>query len=162
MSETTVEALIEGGNATAAPPLGPALGPTGVNIGQVVSTINEKTKDFEGMEVPVTVKVDDDTSEYEVIIGTPPAPALIIEELGIEKGSGEPRDNPVADVTLDTVQKLSRMKQDSLTGKNVKKRMNEILGTCRGMGVTCEGKPADDVIKMINDGEYDDRIQEES
>ena len=88
MSETTVEALIEGGNATAAPPLGPALGPTGVNIGQVVSTINDKTKDFEGMEVPVTVKVDDDTSEYEVIIGTPPAPALIKEELGIEKGSG--------------------------------------------------------------------------
>jgi large subunit ribosomal protein L11 len=160
MSETTVESLIEGGKATAAPPLGPALGPLGVNIGQVVNDINEKTADFAGMQVPITVAVDDETKEYRIIVGTPPAAALIKKELDIPSGSGDPSDEMAADVTLAQVAKLSRMKQDSLTGKNTKKRMNEILGTCRGMGVTCEGKMANEVIAEINSGERDEEIEQ--
>lgn len=160
MADTSVEALIEGGKATAAPPLGPALGPTGVNIGQVIQDINNKTKDFAGMQVPVTVNVDTESKEYDIVIGTPPAASLIIEEAGIDGASGNPRDDIVADLSLEQVQKVSRMKQDSLTGKNVKKRMNEILGTCRGMGVTCEGKPADKIIAEINEGKHDERIEQ--
>ena len=159
MAETTVEALIEGGKATAAPPLGPALGPLGVNIGQVINDINERTADFSGMQVPVTVAVDNDTKEYEIRVGTPPAAALVIEEAGIDGASGNPRDDIVADLSLEQVKKVSRMKKDSLTGKNVKKRMNEILGTCRGMGVTCEGIPADQMIKEINEGKHDEAIE---
>ena len=74
MSEK-IEALVEGGKASAGPPLGPALGPLGVNIGEVINTINEKTKDFAGMQVPVTVIVDD-KKNFEIKVGTPPASAM--------------------------------------------------------------------------------------
>ena len=81
----TVDALVEGGKASAAPPLGPALGPLGVNIGQVVAEINKKTADFKGMQVPVKVIIDTDTKEFEIKIGTPPAAELIKQEAGIKK-----------------------------------------------------------------------------
>ena len=71
MAKETIEVLIEGGKATAAPPLGPALGPMGVNIGQVVSDINSKTQSFKGMQVPVKVIIDTDTKGYKISIGTP-------------------------------------------------------------------------------------------
>ena len=80
MAKETVDALITGGKATAAPPLGPALGPKGVNIGKVVADINTKTKDFAGMQVPVKVIIDTDTKEFEIKIGTPPASGLIKKE----------------------------------------------------------------------------------
>src|SRR3989344_4937513 len=87
MATQTVESLIEGGKATAAPPLGPALGPTGVNIGQVVSEINKKTADMKGMQVPVKVTIDTATKQFTIEIGTPPAAALIKKEAGVEKGT---------------------------------------------------------------------------
>ncbi|MBI3035213.1 50S ribosomal protein L11, partial [Candidatus Woesearchaeota archaeon] len=79
MTTQTVEALVEGGKATAAPPLGPALGPLGVNIGQIVSDINKKTSVFNGMQVPVKVIVNMDTKKFEISVGTPPASALILK-----------------------------------------------------------------------------------
>ena len=83
MAKQTVETLIQGGKATAAPPLGPALGPTGVNIGQVVAEINKKTADMAGMQVPVKVTIDSETKAFTIEIGTPPAAALIQKEAGI-------------------------------------------------------------------------------
>ena len=84
MGKQTIEVLIEGGKATAAPPLGPALGPTGVNIGQVVSEINKKTAAMKGMQVPVKVIVDDKDKSVEITVGTPPASALIKKEANIK------------------------------------------------------------------------------
>ena len=80
MASQTVEALVEGGKASAAPPLGPALGPLGVNIGQVISAINQKTDSFKGMQVPIKVIVDTSTKKFEITVGTPPAAALIKKE----------------------------------------------------------------------------------
>ncbi len=82
----TIPALVEGGKASAGPPLGPALGPLGVNINQIIAAINEQTKEFKGITVPVKVIVDKDTKQFEVAIGSPPVSALIKKELGIEKG----------------------------------------------------------------------------
>ena len=83
MAKQTVDVLIEGGKATAAPPLGPALGPTGVNIGQVVADINKKTADFKGMKVPVTVIVDTEDKSFDLEIGTPPVSELIKKEINL-------------------------------------------------------------------------------
>jgi len=83
-----VEALVAGGKASAGPPLGPALGPLGVNVAQVVAKINEMTKDLNGMQVPVKVTVKSRT-EFEVEVGTPPTSALILKEAGIDKGCGD-------------------------------------------------------------------------
>ncbi|MFL6525106.1 MAG: 50S ribosomal protein L11, partial [Nitrososphaera sp.] len=83
----SVSAIVSGGEANAVPPLGPAMGPMGVNVLQVVNTINEKTKDFPGMKVPVKVEVDTETKKFTVEVGIPPTAALVAKEAGITKGS---------------------------------------------------------------------------
>ena len=128
MGKQTIEVLIEGGKATAAPPLGPALGPAGVNIGQVVAEINKKTADLKGMQVPVKVIVDSDTKEFTIEIGTPPAAALIKKEAGIAKGASNPLTDRVADLKIEQIIKIAKMKEDALLGANNKSRTKEIVG----------------------------------
>ncbi len=159
MAKEAVDALIVGGKASAAPPLGPALGPKGVNIGQVVAEINKKTADFAGMQVPIKVIIDTDTKAFEIEIGTPPATALIKQELGIKKASGTPQSNFVGNLSLEQVRKITRMKEGAVTGKDEKMRVKEILGTCRSMGITIEGKKSSEIISAINAGEYDNTFK---
>ena len=159
MGKQSVDVMVSGGKATAAPPLGPALGPLKVNIGQVVSTINEKTKDFAGMQVPVKVTVDEDTKEFEISIGTPPASQLIKQEAGVKKAAGNPLKEKVADLTMDQIVKIAGMKSDALLGKNRKQEAKEICGTCDSMGITVEGKQARESIANINAGKYDSKFE---
>ncbi len=161
MAKETVETLVAGGKATAAPPLGPALGPLGLNIGQVVVEINKKTASFKGMQVPIKVIVDKDTKEFEITVGTPPAAALIKQEAGLEKGSSNPLAEKVADLKIEQIIKISKMKQDSLLGKTTKERVKEIIGTCQSMGILVEGKPAHDSIIAVNNGAYAQEIATE-
>ena len=161
MATQTVESLVAGGKATAAPPLGPALGPLGVNIGQVVADINKKTAVFNGMQVPVKIIVDMDTKKFEISIGTPPASSLILKEAGVEKGSGNPKTDKVADVVIEQIIKVAKMKESSLLGKSLKEKVKEIMGTCNSMGILVEGKPAVEAIKEVNEGKYDKEIKEE-
>ncbi|NQV09531.1 50S ribosomal protein L11 [Candidatus Woesearchaeota archaeon] len=161
MSKEKVEALIEGGKATAAPPLGPALGPFGINIGQVVSDINKKTASFKGMQVPVKVIIDTDTKEYTIEVGTPPASSLILKEANIEKGSGNPLQDKVADLKIEQIIKISKMKEDALLGKTLKDKVKEVIGTCNSMGVMVEGVSGKDAIGLVNEGKFDKPIAEE-
>src|SRR3989338_3233947 len=142
MPTQTLESLVPGGKATAAPPLGPALGTMGVNIGQVISEINRKTSAFNGMQVPVKVRVDTETKSFEIEVGTPPASSLIIKEAGIEKGSGNPLQDKVADLRIEQIIKIARIKQDNLMGKTLKEKVKEIIGTCNSMGILVEDKQA--------------------
>ncbi|MBI2550579.1 50S ribosomal protein L11 [Candidatus Woesearchaeota archaeon] len=161
MPTQTVEALVEGGKASAAPPLGPALGPLGINVGQVVSEINKKTALFQGMQVPVKVSVDTATKAFNVSIGTPPASALIKKEAGIEKGSSNPLMDKVADLRIEQIIKVAKMKEGQLLGKGLTSKIKEIIGTCNSMGILVEGKPAVEAIKMVNDGAFADEIRSE-
>src|SRR3989344_1378713 len=158
MAKQVVETMVEGGKATAAPPLGPALGPTGLNIGQVVMEINKKTADLKGMQVPVKVIVDTDTKSFTIEIGTPPAAALIKKEAGIEKGSGNPLAEKVADLKIEQIIKIAKTKEDSLLGSNLKAKVREIVGTCQYMGILVEGMPAQDALKAIKEGRFDEKI----
>jgi len=158
MAKQSVDVLIEGGKATAAPPLGPALGPTGVNIGQVVAEINKKTADLKGMQVPVKVTVDSSTREFTIEIGTPPAAALIKKEAGIQKGAANPLTDKVADLAIEQVIKIAKTKEDSLLGADLKGRVREIVGTCQSMGVMVEGMDAQDALKAIAEGKFDQEI----
>ncbi|MBT4538971.1 50S ribosomal protein L11 [Candidatus Woesearchaeota archaeon] len=158
MAKQTVETLIEGGKATAAPPLGPALGPTGVNIGQVVAEINKKTADLKGMQVPVKVIVDTEEKTFTIEIGTPPAAALIKKEAGIKKGSGNPLTDKVADLLIEQVIKVAKAKSDALLGSDLKAKVREIVGTCQSMGVLVEGMPAQEALKAITEGKFDEKI----
>jgi len=157
----TIEALVPGGQATAGPPLGPALGPLGVNVMAIVNKINELTKDFGGMKVPVKIIVDVDTKEFEVEVGTPTTSALIVKELGIEKGSGDPGKQKVGNLTIQQVIKIAKMKRSELLAKNLKKAAKEILGSCVSMGVTVEGKDPREVQREIDEGKYDKVFEKE-
>lgn len=151
-----VELLVSGGQATAGPPLGPALGPLGVNVMMIVNKINELTKDYAGMKVPVKVAVDPETKEFEVSVGTPTASALIVSELKIEKGSGTPNTAKVGNLTMEQVLRITKIKRHELLAKNVKLAAKEVLGSCVSMGVTVDGKDPREVQKGIDDGLYDE------
>ena len=161
MSTDSIKVMVEGGKATAAPPLGPALGPMGVNIGQVISTINEKTASFKGMSVPVEVIVNKEKKTFEIEVGTPPASGLLKKEAGIEKGSSNPKTDKVADVLIEQIIKVAKMKESKLLGKTLKDKIKEIIGTCNSMGILVEGQPAVDAIKLVNEGKFDKEIKAE-
>jgi large subunit ribosomal protein L11 len=150
-----VNALVTGGEASAGPPLGPALGPLGINILQVVNTINEKTKDFPGMKVPVKVEVDSDTKKFTVEVGIPPTAALIFKESGINKGSGTAGTNFVGNISMDSVVKIAKMKMDISYAQDVKSTAKEIIGSCLSLGIKVEDKVAKDVYADVTAGKYD-------
>lgn len=160
MAKDTVEVLIEGGTATPGPPLGPALGPFGINMMQVVEEINKKSADFAGMKVPVKVTIDRDTKDFEIEIGTPPTTSLIMEELGIEKASHEPGLDIINDLPMDAALKITRMKFDSLLSNDYKAGIKEVIGTCVSMGLSVDGKDPREVQKDIDAGKYDDLFAE--
>ncbi len=159
MAKETVEILIEGGSATPGPPLGPAIGPLGINMMQVVDEINNKTSDFAGIKVPVKVIVDMGTKKFDIEVGTPPTTALILDELNIEKGSQDPGLDKVADLSIDQALKIARMKFDSLLSNDYKMAVKEVIGTCVSMGLTVDGKDPKVVQKEISEGSYDEQLQ---
>lgn len=135
-----VSLLVEGGKAVAGAQLGSALGPLGINVGQVVQQINEKTKQFGGMKVPVTVKVDSATKSFSLVVGRPPTAALLLKAAGKEKGSGKPKTEPVGDVSMDAVRTIATSKAEDLAGRTVEERVNQVIGTCVSVGLTVGGE----------------------
>jgi len=160
MADQVIECLVQGGKATAAPPLGPALGPVGVNIGQVVAEINKKTAVFAGMQVPVKVTVKKDKS-FTITVGTPPVSSLVKKEAIIEKGAANPLTDKVADLKIEQIIKIAKMKADVLLGKDMFAKVKEIIGSCDSMGVLVEGKPAREIIADINKGMFAEQIKSE-
>ena len=156
-----VEALVSGGKATAGPPLGPALGPLGVNVMAIVNKINELTTSYAGMKVPVKITVDVETKEFEVNVGIPTTSALIVSELGIEKGSKTPKHESVGDLSMDQILKIAKMKREGLLAKDLKRAVKEILGTCVSMGVNVEGRHPPEIQREIDEGKYDELFKEE-
>jgi len=148
-----VEALVPGGKASAGPPLGPALGPLGVNVAQVVAKINEQTKDLNGMQVLVKVIVKSRT-EFEIEVGTPPTSALIIKEMGLEKGSGD--KTILGDLTMEQVLKIANIKRKGLLSKTLKHAAREVIGTAGSLGATIDGMPSKEAQLAVTSGKYDE------
>ncbi|ABK15197.1 LSU ribosomal protein L11P [Methanothrix thermoacetophila PT] len=155
-----VEALVSGGKATAGPPLGPALGPLGVNVAAVVAKINELTKDLNGMQVPVKIIVKSRT-EFEIEVGTPPTSALLLKEAGVEKGSGD-KKNFVGDISMDQVIKVAEIKRKNLLSSNLKSAVSEIVGTCGTLGIKIDGLTSKEVQKALASGSYDHLFEAKS
>lgn len=161
MSEKKViKALIGGGQATAGPPLGPALGPLGVNVLAIVNKINEVTKQYAGMKVPVQITVNTETKEFEVSVGTPTTSALIVSELGVQKGSGAPKTEKVGNLSMQQAVKIAKVKRPEILARNLKLAVKEILGSCVSMGVTVEEKDPREVQREIDEGKYNALFEE--
>lgn len=156
----TVEVLVEGGRATPGQPLGPALGPLGVNIPKIVAEINNKTTAFDGMKVPVKIIIDSKTKDFEIKVGTPPTSSLITKELGVEKGSGSSKANKIGNLSIAQAIKIAQMKGDSLMGKDLKMKVLEVVGTCTSMGVTIEGMDSKVARTEILAGKFDQQLTE--
>jgi len=155
VNKKIVDLLVSGGQATAGPPLGPALGPLGLNTLAVVTKINELTKDYAGMKVPVKVAVNIEDKTFEVTVGTPTASALIVSELKIQKGSGVPNTQKVGDLTMEQVLRITKVKKSQLLASTLKGAVKEMLGTCISMGVTVEGKDPKEVQAEIDEGKHE-------
>ncbi len=142
-----VSILVEGGKAAAGATLGSALGPLGVNVGQVVAKINEETKQFGGMRVPVIIRVDPNTRAFTLVVGRPPVAALLLKEAKKEKGSGKPKTETVGDVALDAVRRIAESKGDELEGRSIEEKVNQVIGTCVSLGLTVGGEDPRAVLK---------------
>jgi large subunit ribosomal protein L11 len=154
-----IESLVSGGQATAGPPLGPALGPLGVNVIVIVNKINEETKSYAGMKVPVKITVDTDTKEFEVTVGIPTTAALIVKEAGIQKGSGKPNTEKVGNLSFEQIMRIAEVKRSSLLAGNIKAAVKEVVGTCVSMGITVDQKDAKTVLREIDEREYDEVLE---
>lgn len=150
-----ISLLVTGGEANAGPPLGPSLGPLGVNVLAVVNAINEKTKEYKGMKVPVKVEVDTESKQFSIDVGIPPTAMLVMKEANISKGSGKPGIEYVGDVSMDKVVKIARLKMNSSYARSIESAVREVVGCCVSLGVTIDGKKPKDVIKELKAGNID-------
>jgi len=154
-----INALVTGGEASAGPPLGPALGPLGVNVLAIVNEINKQTEDFKGMRVPVKVEVDPETKQFTITIGTPTTSALIAKESGSPKGSAKPNVDFVGDLTFDKVVSIAKSKMAGSYAKSVRSAVREVVGSCVSMGVKVEGKDAREFMADLDSGKWDSKLE---
>ena len=160
MPKVTIPAIVEGGRATAGPPLGPALGPLGVNIGGIIDEINKKTGPFAGLKVPIKVIVDKATKKFEIEVGSPSTGELLKKELGVEKGRKGGPDDPksVGSLSFEQVVKVAKMKSSGSLVRNIKQGAKEVLGTCVSLGISVDGKDAREAIKSVDAGQHDSAL----
>lgn len=152
----SVSTMVEGGKATTGPPIGPALGPLGLNLGQIIKEINEKTKAFDGMQVPVTVTVTNpDSKEYEIKVGIPPTSALLKKEVGIAKGAGARKEKVAGNATIDQIKKVAEAKMEGMMAYDMKGAVLEVIGTCVSLGLTVEGKDPMEIQTLIKNGKIE-------
>jgi large subunit ribosomal protein L11 len=148
-----IEFLVSGGQATPGEPIGPQLGPTPVDVQQAVTTINEQTAAFDGVDVPITLTYEQDGS-FEIEIGVPPTSALLKREAGIDRGSGQPEDF-VADLATEQLQAVAEQKRSDLNAYDAKNAAKEIAGTCVSLGITIDGNDPREFAHRIDAGEYE-------
>ena len=153
--------LVDGGKAKADASVAQKLGPMKINVQEVLKVVNEKTSSFNGMKVPVKLIVDTETKEFEISIGTPPISELIKKELELQKGSSFPNKDKVANIGIEQVIKIAKMKESSILHNSMKSVVKTVIGSCNALGILVEGEEARDINKEIDNGKYDKEIKEE-
>lgn len=171
MAKVTVKAMVQGGKAVPGPPLGPALATYKVNIGEVIQKINEATKGFAGIQVPVEITINTETKEVEIDVGSPPTSQMIKKEMNLKKLAktpwtvGQPKEGeapPVPfeeSISFDKIVGIAKAKLDSLGTHDLKKGVKEVVSTCLSCGVKVEGKNPKEIIEEINEGKWDEKIK---
>jgi len=156
-----IKLLVDGGAMKPGPALSQKLGPAGIPINSVIQKVNEATKSFDGIQVPVELNVDPATREFEIKVFSPPVSGLLKKELKIEKGSGAQKKVRVANASIEQIILLAKTKFPNLLCKDFKSAVKTIAGTCVSLGILIENKPAVEVEQEIADGKYDKEINSE-
>ena len=153
-----VEVLIEGGKANPGPPLGPALGPLGVNIKEIVALVNERTEVYAGMVVPVKITIDG--GKADITVGVPPTAALIKKEIGLEKAQTDSTTDYTGEISMEQLREVAKKKREGVLASSLKAAVKELVGTCVSMRLKVEGKDPQEIQKEIDEGVYDEVIGE--
>jgi large subunit ribosomal protein L11 len=156
-----VKLLVEGGEMKPGPALSQKIGPLGLNMGQIIQQVNDATKDFKGLKVPVELDIDAGTKEFEVNVFSPPVSELLKKELGIEKGSGTQVKSHVGNASIEQIISVAKTKMQNLLCNNLKTAVKTVVGTCASLGVLVENKSAVEIGNEIDKGTFDKEIQEE-
>jgi len=156
-----IKILAEGGNMVPGPALSQKLGPAGVNVNQVIQKVNDATKDFKGLKVPVELDIDLGTKEIEVKVFSPPVSGLLKKELGIEKGSREQKTIHPANASIEQIISVAKSKFPDMLCNDLKSAVKSVVGTCVSLGILIENKSAAEIEQEIDSGKYDNEIKEE-
>jgi len=155
-----VKMLVEGGDMKPSPAVSQQLGPMGINLGKVIGDVNEATKDFRGIRVPVELDIDSKTKEFTVKVFSPPASELLKKELGIEKGSGQAKKEKAGNIAIERIISVAKTKQESMIVSNFKAAVKSVVGSCVALGVLVENKDPHEIQTEIDEGKYDKEINE--
>jgi len=147
--------MAEGGKATTTPSMAQTLGPLKMDMKVLLNDINEKTSNFKGMQVPVELNINEKDKSYEITVKSPPASELIRNSLKLDKGSGEPEKRKVANISVEQVILIAKMKMEGLFTTNLKASIKTIAGTCNSMGVLIEGNDSKTFNQLLDEGKYD-------
>lgn len=155
----TVKLLVEGGNMKPGPTVAQQLGPIGINIGNVISDVNEKTKGFNGMNVPIILEIDSKTKNYEIIVKSPPTSELLKKEASISKASGARLKTIVGNIAFERVIFVSIQKHDNMLSNDLLDSIKSVLGTCQAIGLLVDNKEIKEVLIDLSEGIYDAMIK---
>tara|TARA_Y100000310_G_scaffold224526_1_gene226375 strand:- start:226 stop:960 length:735 start_codon:yes stop_codon:yes gene_type:complete len=156
-----IKLIVEGGKMAPGPAVAQQLGPMGINLGKVITDVNEATSSFSGTKVPVELDVDPKTKSYDIQVFSPPVAELIKKSLALEKGSGEAHKIKVGNIASETVLGIAKTKMPDLLAKDLKAALKLIVGTCVSLGVLVDNKDPKEIEIEIDDGQYDDLISSE-
>jgi large subunit ribosomal protein L11 len=156
-----IKLLVEGGSMKPGPALSQKLGPAGIPLNKVIERVNEATKSFKGLKVPVELEVDMASKEFEIQVFSPPVSELLKREVGLQKGSGTQLKLQVANASIEQIISVAKTKMQNLLCKDLKSAVKTVVGTCASLGILIENKSAIDIEQDIDDGVYDKEISSE-
>ncbi len=154
-----IKLLVDGGAMQPGPALAQKVGPLGLNVGQIIQQVNDATKDFKGLKVPVEISVEPSTKKIDVNVFSPSVSELLKKELGVEKGSGLQKKQKIANASIEQIISIAKTKQKDLLCKDLKSSVKTIIGTCVSLGVLVENQPASEVGQLIDDGKFAEEIK---
>lgn len=157
-----IKLLVEGGNMQPGPALSQKIGPLGLNLGQILQKVNDATKDFKGLKVPVELDVNAATKDFEVKVFSPPVSELIKKELGVTKGSGAQKKLNVANASIEQLIAVAKTKMQNMLSRDLRAALKTVVGSCVSLGVLVESKSPVEVEREIEQGVYDKEINAES
>jgi len=157
-----IKLLIDGGSMTPGPAVAQQLGPMGVNMGKVISNVNEATKEFKGMKVPVELDINEKTKDFTVKTFSPPTSELLKKELKVEKCTPDHKNQKVGNLSIEDIIKVTKVKYLNMLEKEFKSAVKSVLGTCASIGTFVESKEANELIEDVRLGKFDKEINEKS
>jgi large subunit ribosomal protein L11 len=154
-----VKLLVEGGKMTPGPAVAQQLGPMGINLSNVISDVNEKTKSFKGINVPIVLDVNPTTKEYTITVLSPPTSELLKKEAGTEKGSGDRIKFKSGNIAFEQVISVAEQKHDNMLSNDFFSTVKSVIGSCQSMGLLIDNKEVKEIMLDFEKGEYDALIK---